>query len=238
MLNNSKPLLFLSGGKDSAALACAFSEMGLSKQVHSLTYRAENNGEYQDESKLAILIANKLNLSHEVIDINDYKVKPDSIQTFFSKQLIPSLDLCSTIYLHCGLENYSNSHTLVDALGNDSYLGYLAPRKELRISEIQRYLPYWFKNYIGHFRENRLFMIASKTRSEMVGLWSFLSQTPLIDELLPYKERRLFWQSIDQDHIEKDYIDTRASLRGRYIDQEKFIRKVKNAAKAYELGVS
>ena len=80
-------------------------------------------------------------------------------------------------------------------------------------------------------------MIASKTRSEMVGLWSFLSQTPLIDELLPYKERRLFWQSI-QDHIEKDYIDTRASLRGRYIDQEKFIRKVKNAAKAYELGVS
>lgn len=230
----SNSLLFLSAGKDSASIACALMESGLSKNSHALTYRAKG----QDESILARRIARKLNLSHEIVDIDSYKVRPDKIESFFSAQLVPSLDLCSTVYLHCGLDRYKGS-ALIDGMGNDLFIGHIPSRKELRIATLQGFVPYWLKNHIGAFRSiNQIFMIGSKTRAEMVGMWSFLSGSPLVDELLPYKDRREIWQSVDQQHADLDYIDTRASLRGRFIDQEKFIRKIKNTAFAYGLDLA
>jgi asparagine synthase (glutamine-hydrolysing) len=227
-------LLFLSAGKDSAAIACALREMDFSKEIHCITYRAKG----QDESAKAQNIAKKLNLSHEVIDIDNYKVSYDQIESFFTGQLIPSLDLCSTVYLHCGLHRYKGS-TIIDGSGNDLFIGHIPSRQEFRASKLQGYVPYLLKNCAGMLRcVHPIFMIGSKTRAEMVGLWSFLTSSPLADDLLSYKDRRQFWQLIDKQHSNLDYIDTRASLRGRYIDQEKFIRKIKNAAAAYGLFIA
>ncbi|WP_298636699.1 asparagine synthase-related protein [uncultured Thiobacillus sp.] len=231
ILSGAPALLFLSGGKDSAALACALSQVKEAKDLHCITYQSET----QDESHIAKKIARRLGLSHETVDIKRYRVDHQRMESYFASQLLPSLDLCSTIYLHCGLDRFASS-TLVDGMGNDLFIGHIPSEKEYRFSEFQKWVPYPVKRTFGRLRRlHQGFVIGSKTRSEMVGMWTFLSGSGLVDDLAPYHLRRDYWESVDRNYAEHDYFDLRASLRGRYIDQEKFIRKIKNAAAAYGL---
>ena len=224
-------VLFLSGGKDSVALACALAELKGEVDVHCLIYRSD----YQDESTIASQVAKKLGLSYEVVSIDDYSVNSAKMDDYFQRQLIPSLDLCSTVYLHCDLERYKGC-TLMDGMGNDLHLGHIPGLAELKAARYQAIIPYWMKRVSGSLRRrHNLFLMGSKTRSEMVGMWSLLSSSRVIDVLMPFKERREFWEEIDQKYSNEDYLDLRAALRGRYIDQEKFIRKIKNATSAYDM---
>ena len=228
---NSQILLFLSGGKDSATIALALAKTGLKDRVTCITYRSKS----QDESELAGAITYKLGLKHEIIDVNNYQVSYEQIKNFFKIQLIPSLDLCATVYMHCGLEQHNNA-TIMDGAGNDIFVGYVPPSSEYLAARLQNMVPYGLKRAIGSFRDlNRLFMFGSKTRCEMAGFWTFLSSSPIIDEISTYNSRRKHWEIIDHINAQLDYLDLRASLRGRYIDQEKFIRKIKNSAAAYGL---
>ena len=227
----NKSILFLSGGKDSASIACALKEAELSDNCTCITYRSKK----QDETLVAKKITKKLGISHQILDINSYKIEPKIIESFFSGQLLPSLDLCSTLYLHCNLIDHTGS-TLIDGMGNDIYMGHIPSRKEHMSAFASEIIPNWLKSFMNLFhRINSAFMIGSKTRSEMVGMWSFLTSSELVDELLPYNVRREFWREIDEKNKSFNYIDLRASMRGRYIDQEKFIRKIKNAASYYGL---
>lgn len=229
-----KSVLFLSSGKDSAALAVAMAECCDPSSVHAITYSAPQN----NESEIASRIANRFGFSHDIISIDNYRLDEVLLKTFFARQLIPSLDLCATVYLHCGLENFEGCN-LVDGMGNDQYIGHIPPKKEAIAAQLQGLIPYSFKTLVGALRHyHRAFAIGSKTRSEMVGFWSFLSHSQLADELTPFSQRRKVWYQIDRAYRGYDYFDLRAELRGSYIDFEKFIRKVKNAASTYRMSLS
>jgi len=232
--NSRQSVLFLSSGKDSAALAVAMAECCDLASVHAITYSAPNN----DESEAASRIAKRFGFSHEIINVDNYYLEEKLLKVFFTKQFIPSLDLCSTAYLHCGLEAYEGCN-LVDGMGNDQYIGHIPPKNEATVAQLQGLVPYPIKRAVGALRSyHRALAIGSKTRSEMVGFWSFLSHSPLIDELLSFSDRRKVWYEIDRGYRNYDYLDLRAELRGSYIDFEKFIRKVKNAASTYKMALS
>ena len=231
---SSDKILFLSAGKDSTAIAIAMHELGLSQNCCAITYRAKE----QDESEIARKITSDIQMPHRIIDMTSYKVSADKMEAFFAAQIAPSLDLCATIYLHCGLEAFSGAE-LIDGMGNDLFIGHIPAPSELKAAHYQRMVPHSVKKQIGKWRHfHQYFMLGAKTRSEMVGLWSYLSSSPLADALMPYDKRRQAWYELDKQNTASDYLDIRASLRGRYIDQEKFIRKIKNACHAYDLTLS
>lgn len=231
---NEPAVLFLSGGKDSASIAIGLAEVMPKESVTCITYRSHN----QDESLIAERIARKFGFEHVVVDVKNYYVDPDQLIRFFSLQLIPSMDLCATIYLHCGLEKFSRA-TLVDGMGNDLFIGHIPAVHEYKIAEYQRWIPYSVKRILGYARRfDRRVAIGTKTRAEMVGFWSFLSASSVVDCISGYEIRRKYWEDLDKRLASLDYLDLRGSLRGRYIDQEKFIRKVKNGARMFDMQLS
>ena len=229
---SSQILLFLSGGIDSSTLACALAKSESRDRTLCITYRSK----FQDESEIAALITKKTGLAHEIVDIDNYKVRATDIESFFKHQLVPSMDLCATVYMHCGLNSH-RGNILLDGSGNDLFIGYIQSLAERRIFALQRLTPYWLQRSMGSFRKlHRNFMFASKTSLEVTGgLWTFLSGSQLVDDLTAYNNLRRYWQTIDRANANLDYIDARCSFRGRYMGQEKFIRKIKNAAQAYQM---
>ena len=229
---SSQILLFLSGGIDSSTLACALAKSELRDRTLCITYRSK----FQDESEMAALITKKTGLAHEIVGIDNYKVSDRNVENYFRRQLIPSMDLCATVYMHCGLNSHRGS-ILLDGSGNDLFIGYIQSLAERRIFALQRLTPYWLQRSMGSFRKlHRNFMFASKTSLEVTGgLWTFLSGSKLVDDLVAYDSLRRYWQAVDRANANLDYIDARCSFRGRYMGQEKFIRKIKNAAQAYQM---
>ena len=229
---SSQILLFLSGGIDSSTLACALAKSELRDRTLCITYRSK----FQDESEIAALITKKTGLAHEIVDIDNYKVSDRNVESYFRHQLFPSMDLCATVYMHCGLNNHRGS-ILLDGSGNDLFIGYIQSLAERRTFALQRLTPYWLQRHMGSFRRlHRNFMFASKTSLEITGgLWTFLSGSKLVDDLAAYNNLRRYWQTLDRANANLDYIDARCSFRGRYMGQEKFIRKIKNAAQAYQM---
>ena len=229
---SSQILLFLSGGIDSSTLACALAKSELRDRTLCITYRSK----FQDESEIAALITKKTGLAHEIVDIDNYKVSDRNVESYFRHQLFPSMDLCATVYMYCGLNNHRGS-ILLDGSGNDLFIGYIQSLAERRTFALQRLTPYWLQRHMGSFRRlHRNFMFASKTSLEITGgLWTFLSGSKLVDDLAAYNNLRRYWQTLDRANANLDYIDARCSFRGRYMGQEKFIRKIKNAAQAYQM---
>jgi asparagine synthase (glutamine-hydrolysing) len=232
--SGSRILLFLSGGKDSAALACVVSAMRDEYEPVCITYQSKS----QSEAEIASLICRKLNLPHKIVSVENFKVSNEVFINFFSSQILPSLDLCSTVYLHCNLEEYSG-YIFMDGMGNDLYAGHIPPMSEYRAARLQQYIPGFVRKLLMESgSSSRLSRIASRSRDEMPGFWSFLSNSALVNELCSVEARIAYWKGVSPAPCSLDYIDLRASLRGRFIDQEKFIRKIKNAATTYGMDLS
>ena len=106
-------------------------ELGLSQNCCAITYRAKE----QDESEIARKITSDIQMPHRIIDMTSYKVSADKMEAFFAAQITPSLDLCATIYLHCGLEAFSGAE-LIDGMGNDLFIGHIPAPSELKANFI------------------------------------------------------------------------------------------------------
>lgn len=139
--SNRQPLLLLSDGKDSMALALALSKMGIKCKTLSLLRK--------DDAELRNYISSvATNLGHTpyFVTVNDIQSKHDS-KVFLDACLCmstPVLDQgfffflfgCKFFFEH---ENLNPSdYTIIDGLGNDEHFGYLPSKKQFEAFQLSR----------------------------------------------------------------------------------------------------
>ncbi len=151
---NKKPLLLLSDGKDSTAIALAMSELGIS--CNTLTIL---RNEDDDLKKYISNFANKLGHKPNF-------VKTDEIISAYSNEVF--LDACSNMdypimdqaflfYLFAIRLFFSQSsdnpsqYVLVDGMGNDEYFGHIPSRAQLKSYKVSAYNGWKFIRRLNNF---------------------------------------------------------------------------------------
>jgi asparagine synthase (glutamine-hydrolysing) len=220
----SRPtFLFHSAGKDSNTIALALAEAGWQNRVSLITHKS--TGE-KDESGISAHIARKLGFSHCVLH---GKVKPSideikSVKNYFTEAPLPSTDKVTLAYPFYSHQVPSlEGANLIDGMGNDVYIGHIPSDHEYEGQRRSSFLQKG-RSVAKKFSSENIWSSATRSRAEWCGLGGFSladSQAifPRSCDVFPY------WKSQDRY---RDYLDLRAFVRGRVVDQEVFIRKVRN----------
>mgnify|MGYP006278623585 CR=1 FL=1 len=222
--------LFLSGGKDSIPLAIAAADAGHSDLL-CVTYGSTSGA---DETEVARKVAGTLGLRHHAFDVRiDPNTTSDAIIRYFEGAPIPNVDFAALSYpvmaAHLDLAGY----TVLDGMGNDVFIGHVPPaaveaKKRRRLPEALQ-------------RAGRAIYPSDLPLSNLLRTEAQLDS--LRGCFFPREEARFnpntldtfpFWSdALDKARAYPDPFDRRAFLRGRYLDQETFMRKVRNAADAF-----
>ena len=125
----SSPVLMLSSGKDSVALALAIRESGFAHNIPAYTY-ADPDSDYDQEAIDAQKICQKLGLRHTTIYVpKDTSTVKNSLLKFFSASSYPSCDPTTIPYvlgLHaCGISNAD----IIDGTRSDMSFGIMPGKK-------------------------------------------------------------------------------------------------------------
>lgn len=228
---NQSISLFHSAGKDSNAIALALAEGGYASRVRSITYKARGHG---DESSVVSKLARKLGFEHRIIDIEaaiDSSAE-SRLAVFFERGILPCMDNASLLYPLIARQIEADTR-LLDGMGNDVYLGHIAPKSEFKRSKLVPYL-----QAISIIASPMLSVLRkqsfSKTRAHVCGLSGFsVAEVSDIFSSSPAQASETFWQNLSREHGSLSYQDFRALVRGGIIDPERFTRKVWGAAQVY-----
>ena len=219
--------LFHSAGKDSNSIALALSVAGYQNQITSVSYKGEGE---KDESEIAKKIAKEFGFKHKIV----YEPKVlarkdvDSINSFFEKSPFPCMDNATLAYpLYMNQLDFTNSN-VIDGMGNDVYIGHIPDAREYsKQKNFSRF--HHLRPISGKFSSGSRIGIATTTRAEWVGLsgLSYGDSSKILKDAFDVYD---YWSEVDKEHKDMDYLDLRSFIRGRVLDQEVFIRKVRNFA--------
>ena len=223
-IDESKPsFLFHSAGKDSNSIALALAEAGWQNKVTLISYKADGK---LDESEISAKIAKQLGFKHKVLHrVNQFQPQhKQAIRDFFVNTPFPCTDIASFGYPLYTLQLPElKGANIIDGSGNDVFIGYMPSSSEFKYQQISKYLKHTYV-LSKFFPSESLFHVAGRTRAEWTGL-SGLSFTDSKKILLDAFEVHDFWLLIDTN---QDYLDLRALIRGTIIEQDIFLRKVRN----------
>lgn len=120
------PLIMLSSGKDSVALALATSRVR--PDTRALTYAIEGD----EQSGLARSIATKLGLPHDVVRLDQLPARDveESLVAFFRRCPEPPGDLAQIPYVIALAAAGRDTDAVIDGTGNDTVFGYVAGSKD------------------------------------------------------------------------------------------------------------
>jgi asparagine synthase (glutamine-hydrolysing) len=227
MEKNRENYLFHSAGKDSNSIALALSVAGYQNEITSVSYKGEGE---KDESEIAKKIAKQFGFKHKIVYEPKVLAKKDieNINSFFENSSFPCMDNATLAYpLYMNQLDFSNSN-IIDGMGNDVYIGHIPDSKEYaKQKNFSRF--HHLRPFSGKFSSASRIGIATTTRTEWVGL-SGLSYGDVNKILNDSFDVYDYWSEVDRENKNMDYLDLRSYIRGRVLDQEVFIRKVRNFA--------
>lgn len=228
-LDSSKDsFLFHSAGKDSNPIAIAIAEAGLQENFTLVTHKTKRT---EDESDLSEAIAKKLGFRHiklNEIDVLDGSHKR-SIGKLFENAPLPCTNNIAILYpLYVAQQPSLQNCNIIDGSGSDVYIGHVPGLSEYKRQRLSK--------FFSHFRlfgeklpsDNRLRLLM-RTRAEWTGLSGF-SNSDCKKLFRTYIDTTPYWKNMDDYD---DYLDFRASVRGRIIDTEVFMRKARNFSDAF-----
>ncbi len=163
----ASPMLMLSSGKDSTALAACFAELG-QRDVRCLTFVAETDA---DEDRYAKALCDRLGFTHERISVPRGIAFPDDIlQSFFSDAPLPCADDCQIPYVYAMSKAADAGGCVVDGSGNDVYVGHVPSKNDRRRSwmYIRNLLHAW--RPVAAERGRALFLTWTIPRSRGAGV--------------------------------------------------------------------
>lgn len=223
-LDPSRPsFLFHSAGKDSNSIALALAEAGWQDKVTLITHKSKGA---RDESAISAKIANQLGFNHQILHEVDQldQFHKQAIEAYFVSAPFPCTDSVSLAYPLYALQLPSLiGANIIDGMGNDVFIGHIPNALEYKRQRISKYLG-CIRSLSHLVPSTSLFHAAGKCRTEHTGLsgFSFADTKTIYSDGVNTDK---YWQSRDTN---LDYLDFRASIRGIIIDQEVFIRKVRN----------
>lgn len=228
-LRAGKPsYLFHSAGKDSNTIALALKKYGNIDQLTLVTHKSQGP---KDESEISKAIAKQLGLKHEVLsepsNLNDGNIS--KLKKYFQSCPFPSVDNVSIVYPLYSMDNDDFIDcNLIDGMGNDVYIGHIPGKseyeKQQRYSRLSK-----LRNIVRQGASASKLQFATNTRAEWCGLlgFSYGDSRKIYPKSIDCSS---YWRNWDQAHAGIDYFDLRAATRGIHLDQEVFIRKVRNFA--------
>lgn len=223
-----KSFLFHSAGKDSNPIAIAIAEAGMQDQFTLVTHKTKRN---EDESGLSEEIAKKLGFKHRVLNEVDKLSSKDLnlVESYFRNATLPCTNNISILYpLYVGQHNDLQNCNIIDGSGSDVYIGHIPSVSEFKKQKLAKiFSPL---NWIGERQssESRIRKL-TKTRAEWTGLVG-LSYADSKKFFRNQKDVSRYWKAVQQYD---DYLDFRASVRGRVIDVELYMRKARNFCDAF-----
>jgi len=227
-MEKGKPTyLFHSAGKDSNSIALALAEAGYQDKVICISHQSKGK---KDENEISKKIATKLGFKHQKV----YEPKSlgkkqlDSINYYFENIPLPCMGNVALVYpLYSTQIEFVNAN-IIDGMGNDVYIGHIPSKLEFNRQKIFSKF-HILRLITGKFKSGTIFDIITATRSEWTGLFGLTYGDT--DSILPDSyDVYNYWKNEDVKRKNLDYFDFRSSLRGVFIEQEIFIRKVRNFA--------
>ena len=226
--NANESFIFHSAGKDSNPIAIAIAEAGKQEDFTLVTYKSTAGF---DESEISKKIAKQLGFKHELLkeNINFSSEYVDILKKYFVNAPFPCLDNVTLAYPGYALQLPElMGSNIIDGMGNDVYIGHIPAEDEFIRQKLSCLLSKgkFLDNYVGS--ENRLHSL-TRMRAEWVGLSGF----SLKDAKAIYKDTENtagYWKTVSGI---SDYFDFRSFVRGRVIDTEVYMRKVRNFTDAF-----
>lgn len=220
--------VFHSAGKDSNPIALAIAEAGKQSDFTLVTYKSSAGF---DESDISKKIAKQLGFKHEILHetISFSKKYLGLLLEYFTNAPFPCLDNVTLAYPGYAVQIPElMSSNIVDGMGNDIYIGHIPTEDEYLRQKLSSFLS--LGKFLDGFvsSENKLHSL-TRVRAEWVGLSGF----SLKDAKAIYKQTLStvnYWRNYSD--IE-DYFDFRSFVRGRIIDTEIYMRKVRNFTDAF-----
>lgn len=225
----SSPLLMLSAGKDSTAIALALAKIGR-RDVRCLTFAA---GTEKDEDDYARSLCQQLGLKHARIEIPIGRPLDDHILIrYFEHAPFPCVDECQIPYvyaLHCS----GNADAVLDGSGNDVYMGHVPSRNDRRRDRLR-------------IRNRRLTQALERwvpfgTRFDQL-LRDPVEHCFVQGLFRRHEIRRIYHEAVFPDEFKEellnayhtlDVFDYRALVRGRHYDQGSCALKAQMACQAF-----
>jgi asparagine synthase (glutamine-hydrolysing) len=226
--SGKKSFLFHSAGKDSNPVAIALAEAGMQDQFTLVTHKTKRN---EDESGLSKEIAKRLGFEHRVLNEVE-KLTPhyfDLLEKYFINAPLPCTNNIAVLYpLYAGQYPDLQGCNLIDGSGGDVYIGHVPSASEFKRQKLAKiFSPF---RWVGERQPSSSKIRAlTKTRAEWTGL-AGLSCSDSREMFKSQQDVSAYWRSVQQF---PDYFDFRASVRGRIIDTELYMRKARNFCDAF-----
>ena len=220
------PLLLLSDGKDSLALAIALSELNLKAYTLTLLRKEDTNMKKYLQS-----ISDKLELNSYFITVDEI-VNVFDIEFFknsFEYMNHPVLDQGYFFFLF-GLKLFfeknnleSSVYEVLDGLGNDEYFGYMMSKQQwqsfkLSQTELWKLLPKSLINFKWYLRS------PAESHGDLSTLACFFN----FDEAYDLNQ---YFSKIPKSTQREEYLDFRAFSRGSFHDHQCMMGKTDTAAR-------
>ena len=224
--SHSEMFLFHSAGKDSNLLALALSRSGMKERICSMTYKAPGD---KDESSIVQSICRKLGLRHEIVELPiGFKAgDQDLIMSYLRDCPLPCADNAALMYAFLG-ERIPKNADVIDGMGSDIYIGHIPPRNEYFRQQNWKLLQ-GFSSIGQKILPMEFLKRLPQSRAHITGLSGF-DYSRLRRFYSNAKDCSDNWLRHSKIYSTEDYLQYRARVRGVYVDTEKFIRKVRNAA--------
>lgn len=227
-------VLFQSAGKDSNYILLAAHDAGLHDRLVCLSHQSEGP---KDESGIAADIARRLGFRHLTVRLPE-RLAPrevDAIHRYFESIALPCLDNVALSYPIHVLTAMDHGDAIVDGMGNDVYIGHVPGRAEYERQARSRWISglRWLSRRTS---STGALQPLGRTRAEWCG-FEGLSWTDCRSILEDCADVAPHWRATSASMADWDYLDLRAAVRGRHLDQEVFLRKVRNAADAFDVPV-
>ena len=227
---NKQTYLFHSAGKDSNSIALSLTALGMQTDTTFITYKARGQN---DESDISKGIAHKLGFKHHILDIDRVaeQLRYDDLVDYQSKSPLPCLDNAALSYVLFGQALDFSGSNIIDGMGNDIYIGHIPLRKELHRQLVFKNLRP-LKQAIKIVNKLSSHSVFYKSRAECTGLKG-LSPGDAAEILEDAEDLGDYWLGFSDRFADLHFVDFRARVRGEIIDQEMFMRKVRNFADVY-----
>jgi asparagine synthase (glutamine-hydrolysing) len=222
-------ILSLSSGKDSTSILLGLAECG--KKIDTFTYKSTNKS---DETEYTSIITKKYGFKNIILELKeDSSFFTRNFDEFYSTINFPSVDQAQLSYLNFDKIIFSDKN-IVDGSGSDIYIGHI-PTKE------QYYLNYFSlvnfsnrfisKQHKNNFPKNKAQGFLYKSISANNGLYTWFTLPEINSFFEEGFDTSNFWKSYENEYSNRsNYVDYRAMTRGRFLDSEVFMRKIRNVA--------
>lgn len=223
---NKESYLFHSAGKDSNTIALSLSE----KNYSDVTFVSHKSKGESDESEISKKIAKKLGFNHHILyepeAIEKHHIK--AFESYFKNILFPVMDVVSLAYPIYNTQIDFTDTNIIDGMGNDVYIGHIPSKQEYTFANYLSQMSF-IKPLSNQFNSENYLNILGLNKIEWTGLIGFMSKD--CSNIFPsFNNIDKYWMNLENENSALDYFEMRAKIRGGIIDQEIFMRKVRNFA--------